>query len=75
VSGAEGFVTLLVGILTCTGFGVAVVRTLMRISWQLGQLVERFTDHLKDSADDHRDYEARLRDVERGRMPRRWGGT
>jgi hypothetical protein len=68
---AERFVALLVGILTIIGALAAAIRVLIRISWQMGQLVQRFGDHVTDASRIHQDQEERIRRLER---PRRGHG-
>jgi hypothetical protein len=61
VSATEGFVALLVGILTIIG-------ALARISFQLGVLISRFNGHVSISDRVQDDHEKRLRLLEGGRQ-------
>lgn len=65
----NGTVALVVGIVTIIGALGAAIRVLLRISWQMGELVTRFGDHVEQATKIHSDQETRIRDLER--PPRR----
>jgi hypothetical protein len=66
MSSTERFVALLAGIIAIIGGIGAMLRYLVKISWDMGQLVQRFGDHVTDSGRTHTDQEARIRNLERG---------
>jgi hypothetical protein len=57
VNGLAEFVSLVVGIL-------AIVGILVRIAWSVGQLVQRFGDHVAQADKIHGDQEGRIRNLE-----------
>ena len=62
----DKFVALLAGlaaILTALGL---MLRVLVKISWELGQMVQRYGDHVEQSKLIHADQEARIRRIEQG---------
>jgi hypothetical protein len=64
VTSTERFIALLVGIIAIlTGISGMLV-FLARISYKLGQLVQRFGDHVLSADRIHGDQETRLRNVE-----------
>ena len=67
MSSTERFVALLAGIITIIGALGGAIRLLARISWQVGQLVQRFGDHVENATKVHEDQEERLRGLERRR--------
>jgi hypothetical protein len=69
--GTEHFVALLVGVLTIIGLVGGALRVLWQISWRMGQLVERFDNHMKTESDLHQDQERRLRNLEDYRRQQR----
>ena len=58
-------VALLAGIITIIAALGAMLRVLMKISWEMGQLAQRFTDHVEASAKTGTDFETRIRALER----------
>lgn len=65
MSGTDRFIALLAGIVTIIGALAAMLRVLMKISWEMGQLVQRFDDHVKASDRADADFENRIRTLER----------
>jgi hypothetical protein len=57
VNGLAEFISLCVGIL-------AIVGILVRIAWSVGQLVQRFGDHVTQADRIHGDQEGRIRNLE-----------
>lgn len=47
------------------GGGLTIIGLLTRISWSLGQLVQRFGDHVTQADKIHNDQENRIRTLER----------
>jgi C4-dicarboxylate-specific signal transduction histidine kinase len=71
VSGsAERFIALLVGIIAILGGIGAMIRLLVTISMRVGQVVQRFDDHIKSDDEIHRQTQERLRDLEQYRNRR-----
>lgn len=60
----ERFIALLASIAAVLTLLGAVLRVLMRISWQTGRLVERFGEHVTDAMRIHGDQETRIRNLE-----------
>jgi hypothetical protein len=60
----EGIVALLAGM-------IGIIGTLVRISFQLGVLVQRFNGHVEIADWTDRDHEERLRVLEAPQLPRR----
>lgn len=52
---------------------LGILGVLVRISWQMGRLVQRFGDHVQDASKIHVDQEQRLRTLEAGWRPPRPG--
>lgn len=59
------WVTLLVGLIVVLGGVFGSLRLLWVISWRMGQLIQRFGDHVTDANKIHTDQETRIRYLER----------
>jgi len=67
VSSTDRFIALLAGLAAILAVLGGALRYLARISYQMGQLTQRFGDHVSDASKIHEDQERRLREVEQRR--------
>jgi hypothetical protein len=67
VTSTDRFVALLGLLIAALGLTGAGLRYLIMISWQMGRLVNRMDDHIKESSATKIDFENRIRAVERKR--------
>lgn len=66
----ERFIALLAAVLSCLAIAGAALRYLVRISYQTGQLVQRFDGHLQDEREALAELARRVGVLERGRHRR-----
>ena len=64
MNSAERFVALLAGFVTIILGIIGMIAMLVKISYQVGQLVQQFADHVEQDTRIQGDHEVRIRGIE-----------